>query len=90
MKRNTLVALVATLMLAPLAATAMPVVGDNVGSGADTVKAALETAGCMVKVFEAEDGRVEAICTETATSAVWDISIDPANGLITEIKASED
>ena len=90
MKRNTLVALVATLMLAPLAATAMPVVGDNVGSGTDTVKAALETAGCVVSAFEAEGGRVEAICTETATSKVWDITIDPASGAITEIKSSND
>jgi hypothetical protein len=79
-----------TLLLIPISAMAMPVVGDVVGTGADVVRAALEKAGCVVSAFEAEDGMVEVICTETATSNVWDISIDPASGAIAEIKASED
>ncbi len=88
MKRSA--AMILALILAPIGAMAMPVVGDNVGTGADAVKAALETAGCVVTALEAEGGKVEAICTETATSKAWDVSVDPTSGLITEIKASED
>lgn len=88
MKRSVMLSL--ALILAPLAAMAMPVVGDNVGTGADTVKAALEKAGCVVSSLESEGGKVEAICTETATSKAWDVSVDPTSGLIVAIKASED
>ena len=90
MKRTILAALALTFVLAPLAATAMPVVGDAVGSGADVVKAALEKAGCVVSTFEAEGGKVEAICSETATGKVWDVSIDPASGINSDLKVSED
>jgi hypothetical protein len=90
MKRMMKTVFAAALVLTPMSAMAMPVVGDVVGTGADVVKAALEKAGCVVSAFEAEGGMVEVICTETATSSVWDISIDPASGAIAEIKASED
>ena len=85
-----ILAALAVSLLAPMAATSMPVVGDVVGSGADVVKVALEAAGCVVSAFEAEDGKVEAICAETATGKVWDITIDPASGAITSISGSDD
>ncbi len=89
MTRTILLAL--ALLSAPLAAAAaMPVVGDVVGTGATGVKAALEKAGCPVKSFEAEGGKVEAICTETATRKAWDVTIDPKSGAISDIKKSND
>jgi Peptidase propeptide and YPEB domain len=74
-------------LIAPLAAFAMPVVGDIVGTDPVTAKAALETAGCMVDAFEAEDGKIEAKCTDTATGTAMEVYIDPASGAVVEIKA---
>ena len=68
----------------------MTAVGDIVGTNADTAKAALEKAGCPVNAFESEDGKIEAICTDAATSKKMDITIDPANGAILTIKGSND
>ena len=56
--------------LAPMAAMAMPAVGDMVGTAPDAVKAALEAAGGPVDEFEAEDGKVEAVCTDAATGTI--------------------
>lgn len=78
------------LMFAPLAASAMPVVGDVVGTSADAAKAALEKAGCTVDSFEAEDGQIEAICTDAATSEKFDVKIDPATGAVTAVEKSDD
>lgn len=78
------------LLATPLAASAMPAVGDIVGSNAETAKAALEKAGCAVDAFEAEDGKIEAICTDAATSKKMDITIDPATGAVLTIKDSND
>ena len=78
------------LLATPFAASAMPAVGDIVGSDADTAKAALVKAGCPVDAFEAEDGKIEAICTDAATAAKMDIVIDPANGAVLSIKESND
>lgn len=75
--------------LAPMAAMAMPAVGDMVGADPETVKAALEKAGCPVDEFEAEDGKVEAVCTDAATGKGMEIAIDPATGLVTAIKAKD-
>jgi hypothetical protein len=84
--------LLSTLALAtflPLQAFAMPVVGDIVGTDPVAAKAALEAAGCMVDAFEAEDGKIEAKCKDSATGAMMEVYIDPASGAVTEIKAGD-
>lgn len=78
------------LLATPFAASAMPAVGDIVGNNADAAKAALEKAGCPVEAFESEDGKIEAICTDAATSKKMDVTIDPATGAILTIKDSND
>ena len=64
----------------PMAALAMPVVGDMIGTDPETAKAALEKAGCMVDEFEAEDGKIEARCKDSATGKDMEVYIDPASG----------
>lgn len=88
MTRTLLLAL--ALLATPFAASAMPVVGDIVGTDAETAKAALEKSGCAVQAFEAEDGKIEAICTETATSKKFDVVIDPATGAVLTIMESDE
>jgi Peptidase propeptide and YPEB domain len=78
------------LLATPFAASAMPAVGDIVGANADAARAALEKSGCPVDMFEAEDGKIEAICTDAATSKKMDIVIDPATGAVVSIKDSND
>ena len=73
----------------PMAAVAMPVVGDMVGTDPDTAKAALEKAGCTVTAFEAEDGKIEAKCTDAATQKPMEVYIDPATGKVAEIKSED-
>lgn len=84
--------LLSTLALAtflPLQAFALPVVGDIIGTDPVAAKAALEAAGCMVDAFEAEDGKIEAKCKDSATGAMMEVYIDPASGAVTEIKAGD-
>jgi hypothetical protein len=84
--------LILPLLLAtatPMAALAMPAIGDMVGTDPATAKAALETAGCLVDEFEAEDGKIEAKCKDTATGADMEVYIDPASGKVVEIKAED-
>lgn len=88
MSRTLLLAL--ALLATPFAASAMPAVGDIVGANADAAKAALEKAGCPVNMFEAEDGKIEAVCTDAATSKKMDVTIDPATGAVLTIKESND
>ena len=76
-------------LIAPLAAFAMPVVGDIVGTDMVAAKAALEAAGCMVDEFEAENGKIEAKCEDSATGADMEVYIDPATGAIVEIKSED-
>ncbi|GLS86880.1 hypothetical protein GCM10010873_18540 [Cypionkella aquatica] len=78
------------LLATPFAASAMPAVGDIVGSNADAAKAALKTAGCPVEMFEAEDGKIEAVCTDAASMKKMDVMIDPASGAVLSIKESND
>jgi Peptidase propeptide and YPEB domain len=73
----------------PLAALAMPAVGDVVGTEPAVAKAALEAAGCLVDEFEAEDGKIEAKCKDTATNADMEVYIDPASGKIVDIKGKD-
>lgn len=73
----------------PMAAMAMPVVGDMIGTDPTTATAALEKAGCKVNAFEAEDGKIEAKCTDTATNKAMEVYIDPATGKVADIKAED-
>ncbi len=87
MKLKLLTILALTSM--PMAALAMPAVGDMVGTDPTAATAALEKAGCTVSEFEAEDGKIEAKCTDTATNEAMEVYIDPASGLVTDIKAAD-
>ena len=91
MKSSLLLAMTLALapMVAPLAALAMPAVGDIVGTNPDAAKAALEKAGCTLDAFEAEDGKIEAKCKDTATGAAMEVYIDPASGAVTDIKSTD-
>lgn len=84
MKKALLLAV--AVSAAPLAALAMPAVGDVVGTNPTVASAALEKAGCKVRGFEAEDGKIEAKCTD-AEETMWEIYINPTSGTVTEIKA---
>jgi Peptidase propeptide and YPEB domain len=77
------------VILSPMAALAMPVIGDMVGTEPVAAKAALEKAGCMVDEFEAEDGKIEAKCKDAATGKDMEIYIDPASGKVVDIKAED-
>ena len=85
LKLLTILALSAT----PVAAMAMPAVGDMIGTDPATATAALETAGCKVNDFEAEDGKIEAKCTDTATQKAMEVYIDPKTGTVADIKAED-
>ncbi|SHI82142.1 PepSY domain-containing protein [Wenxinia saemankumensis] len=69
----------------PLAAAAMPQVGDMVGTNPEDATAALAGFGCTVDEFEAEDGMIEAKCTDE-TGKMWEVYIDPADGTVAQIK----
>ena len=75
--------------LTPMAVFAMPAIGDIVGTEPGAAKAALETAGCMVDEFEAEDGKIEAKCKDSATGKDMEVYIDPASGAVVDIKAED-
>ena len=87
MTRNFLLAL--AISVTPAAAFAMPAVGDVVGTNPEDATAALKTAGCEVTEFEAEGGKIEAKCTDTATSKGMEVYIDPASGKVVDIKAED-
>jgi hypothetical protein len=69
----------------PMAALAMPAVGDMIGTDPETAKVALEKAGCMVDEFEAEDGMIEARCKDTVSGKDMEVYIDPASGKVAKI-----
>ncbi len=84
MKRTTLLAL--TFAMTPLAALAVPAVGDMIGTTPDQAKTALTAAGCTDAVFGAEGGNIEAKCTDAATGAKWEIYINPQTGAVVDMK----
>jgi hypothetical protein len=88
-KLLSVLALASAPLFAPMAAFAMPAIGDVVGTDPAAAKAALETAGCMVDEFEAEDGKIEAKCKDAATGKMMEVYIDPASGAVVEIKAED-
>ena len=77
------------VFLSPMAALAMPALGDMIGTDPETAKAALEKAGCVVDEFEAEDGKIEAKCKDSATGTDMEVYIDPATGTVVDIKAGD-
>jgi len=83
--------LILTLSLAalPLAAAAMPAVGDVLGTDPETAAAALDAAGCTGATFEAEDGMIESKCTDAATGDMMEVYIDPATGAVADIKSKD-
>lgn len=87
MKLKLLTILALTSM--PMAALAMPAVGDMIGTEPEAAKAALEKAGCPVTEFEAEDGKIEAKCKDAATGQAMEVYLDPATGKVVEIKAED-
>jgi hypothetical protein len=84
-----ILAMAALPLAAPIAASAMPAVGDMIGTDPETAKTALEKAGCPVDEFEAEDGKIEAKCTDTATGKAMEVYIDPATGKVADITAED-
>lgn len=83
------ITLAATMTLAPLAALAMPAVGDVVGTSPEAASAALAAAGCTVDEFEAEGGKIEAKCKDAA-GKMFEVYIDPKTGAVTEIKDGDE
>lgn len=75
----------AALICLPMAALAMPVVGDVVGTNAADATTALAAKGCTVAAFEAEAGKIEAKCTDEAKK-MWEVYIDPKTGAVTQVK----
>ena len=86
MKTKLLIAL--ALAALPFAANAMPAVGDDVGTNPTDAKAALAKAGCEVKAFEAENGRIEARCTDAAQKS-WEVYINPKTGKVADVKSGD-
>jgi hypothetical protein len=84
-----MIALVLALSTAPLAALATPMRGDVVGTNPTDATAALKDKGCTVTAFEAEDGKIEAKCTDDASGKAMEVYIDPASGAVTEIKTDD-
>lgn len=84
MKHPILLAL--ALSVAPMAALAMPQLGDVVGTNPTDATAALEKAGCKVTAFEAEGGKIEAKCIEIASDKNWEVYIDPKTGAVVDMK----
>lgn len=80
--------LAAFLVATPIAAFAMPAVGDVVGTNPTDATAALAAAGCKVSEFEAEDGQIEAKCIDDKQAA-WEVYIDPKTGAVTKVKAED-
>lgn len=87
MTRNRIV-LALALSVLPLSAVAMPAVGDILGTNPADATAALEKAGCKVVEFEAEDGKIEAKCTDE-TGKMHEVYIDPKTGAVTKISDEE-
>jgi len=85
----SVVALSTLSLVLPVMAFAMPAVGDIVGTDPTTATAALAAAGCPVSDFEAEDGKIEAKCTDAATGKLMEVYIDPASGAVSKIKSED-
>ena len=85
--KTSLLAVLA-LTLAPIAASAMPVVGDVVGTNPKDATAALAAKGFTVKEFEAEGGKIEAKGTDEA-GKFHEVYIDPKTGAVVKISGQD-
>lgn len=86
---KNLLSLTVAVLTFPMAALAMPAIGDIVGTNPADATAALEKAGCKVAEFEAEGGKIEAKCTDAATSKMMEVYIDPKTGAVADIKSED-
>jgi hypothetical protein len=86
MKTSLLLAL--GLALAPALASALPAVGDVVGTNPTDAGAALAAAGCTVDSFESEDGMIEAKCHD-AEARRYEVYIDPATGTVAKVERDD-
>lgn len=82
-------AIALALSLSPLAALALPNVGDVVGTNAKDATAALEKLGCTISGFENENGKVEAKCTDANTGKLVEVRIDPKTGAVASLKSGD-
>ncbi len=73
------------LSVAPMAAPAMPQLGDVVGTNPTDTTAALAKSGCKVTAFYAERGKLEAKCLEIANDKTWEVYIDPTTGAVVDM-----
>jgi hypothetical protein len=78
-----------SLAAAPIAAAAMPVIGDVIGTNPTQAAAALKAAGCEVVSYESEDGMIDARCTDIATGLLMEIAIDPKTGAVADVKQGD-
>ena len=78
--------LAVALAFSPLTAFAMPQLGDVLGTNPKDATAALDKHGCKVTAFEAEGGKIEAKCLETATNKKWEVYISPKTGAVVDMK----
>ena len=87
MYRSILIAL--AISASPMAALAMPQIGDILGTNPAEATAALDKHGYKVTGFEAEGGKIEAKCKDAATGAAMEVYIDPRTGKVTDIKSED-
>lgn len=80
--------LAVSLIAAPVAAFAMPAVGDIVGTNPTDAAAALQKAGCNLKGFEAEGGMIEAKCYDE-NNKMHEVYINPKTGAIAKISGKD-
>ena len=80
--------LAVAVIAAPVAAFAMPAVGDVVGTNPADAAAALEKAGCTLKGFEAEGGMIEAKCYDQ-DNVMHEVYINPKTGAIARISGKD-
>lgn len=80
--------LAVSLIAAPVAAFAMPAVGDIVGTNPADAAAALQKAGCNLKGFEAEGGMIEAKCYDE-NNKMHEVYINPKTGAIARISGKD-
>ncbi|MGV0879652.1 PepSY domain-containing protein [Martelella sp. FLE1502] len=80
--------LAVAFIAAPVAAFAMPAVGDVVGTNPADAAAALEKAGCTLKGFEAEGGMIEAKCFDQ-DNVMHEVYINPKTGAIARISGKD-
>jgi hypothetical protein len=80
---------VAAMICTPMAALALPAIGDIVGTTPAEATVALAAKDCAVLEFEAEDGQIEAKCTNAAQQR-FEVYINPKTGAVTGIKAEDE